>query len=173
MNHFPAIVGELVAEMRARAEDDRKHGEPDQLLEMWIETLSALTAEAGKGEEADICRIIDEQPFTAKNDARRVWQLFKDDVHVGDAIRAILALSTATPAGEWREIESAPYGESVWVFDAEGDPQQYTATLTEGADGPYWRPDESLVADVLCEYLHPTHWQPLPSPPALQEPRKP
>jgi hypothetical protein len=113
MNHFPAIVGELVAEMRARAEDDRKHGEPDQLLEMWIETLSALTAEAGKGEEADICRIIDEQPFTAKNDARRVWQLFKDDVHVGDAIRAILALSTATPAGEWVLVPKSAFKEAL------------------------------------------------------------
>jgi hypothetical protein len=118
MKDLPAAVGELVAaaeELRGHIGfriDDPRAKMLDRLHKACA-TLSALTAEAGKGEEADIGRIIDEQPFTAKNDARRVWQLFKDDVHVGDAIRAILALSTATPAGEWVLVPKSAFKEAL------------------------------------------------------------
>jgi hypothetical protein len=73
-------------------------------------------------------------------------------------------LSTQAAEG-WRDIATAPAEEEVWLFDPDTDPQQYAAIYTEGGDGPYWRPKEELVAEMLDYELTPTHWRPLPSPP--------
>lgn len=61
-----------------------------------------------------IGRVIDAQPFAMQNDGRRVWQLFRDDVHVGDAIKAIAALLgnslRQVPEGLGAEVKSAALG---------------------------------------------------------------
>src|SRR5687768_14362257 len=143
-NNLSAVVGELVAEMRARAEDDRKHGEPDQLLEMWIETLSALlnersevTAEAGKGE---VERLLDATEALMRECVKQIkcWNFPQyDEAHRAcKAVRESIALSTATPAGEW--VEDA--------IDALEKAQ--VALRLSNVDGSAWTDRESPLYEI-------------------------
>lgn len=93
------------------------------------------------------------------------WPRYKDEAR--EALN--YTLQAALGVGGWRPIAEAPAETSVWVFDPTQEPQQFVATLTEGYDGPYWKPAEELVAEVLDEYLSPTNFRDLPPPPASEE----
>jgi hypothetical protein len=125
---LPAVVGELVAEMRQRAEL-QPYNDMATLALQWADRLSALTAEAGKGEreievlrhERDHARGCYDRavkilagihaviyPAIVKLADGRAFAFNSPLLHeqmqaLSDRIRAIpdeLALSTATPAGE-------------------------------------------------------------------------
>jgi hypothetical protein len=130
---LPAVVGELVAEMRKRADclpggcDWAYVVEED--LRRWADRLSALTAEAGKGEGVVVDDLMVERARKAYHSTIGAAQVFcpkcggtgrdRDNYNdcekcegnrwiwpegAPDPMRAALeaALSTATPAGEWR-----------------------------------------------------------------------
>lgn len=106
--------------------------------------------------------------LVAKIEAR-----FKPD-YMGPVERAHITsdewatLAALVADGGWLPIEDAPENVEVWCFDADTDPQQYAAVLTErdpDIGGFYWRPAEELVADMLDYELCPTHYRPLPPPP--------
>jgi hypothetical protein len=101
---LPAVVGELVAEMR----DVVASGEPMKFryITEWADRLSALTAEAGEGEVTD-AMVEAAARVVAGSDEE--WDDYSQIVRDGlmeiqrEALTTALALSTATPAGEWRE----------------------------------------------------------------------
>lgn len=90
-----------------------------------------------------------------------------DDSRMAGLVDAVI--QAALGSSGWRPITEAPAETPVWVFDPTQDPQQFVATLTEGYEGPFWKPAEELVADVLTEYLSPTGWRTLPPPPSSEE----
>ena len=166
MNQVPAVVGELVAKWRAM--DKRMHSAPGWLSECADElesTLSALTAEAGKGELADlIAKLPSLKTLDAVDDdlRRGTRPCPLNNLTINDVKLIHRALSTATPAGEWVPIESAPM-HGAFLVSVQGT---VFAAYRAGSR-------------IMCESFHApfagevTHWRPLPSPPALQEPRKP
>lgn len=109
MKDFPAVVGELVAKWRAM--DKRMHSAPGWLSECADElesTLSALTAEAGKGERDAFEAWITASPIEAcvtRLGPQSSWPGHYRNYAVQLAWEswqaARLAMSTATPAGEW------------------------------------------------------------------------
>jgi hypothetical protein len=180
---LPAVVGELVAEMRelARKMDEGDisfGGTSDELLEI-ADRLSALTAEAGKGEEyvdpADVflSQGTDDVPclqIPGRVLARFIpgsWNL------AYDLFSGNTPLSTATPAGEWREIESAPVAIDPMLTDVE-------TCLVYGPKigrqmGRAWRYADG-IAQAQAYGFHGfdseiTHWRPLPAPPLAASPR--
>lgn len=66
----------------------------------------------------------------------------------------------------WQPIETAPKdGTSIWLFCPNDEPQQAAGFWANDPNGPYWAFCEQLVMDVVGQAF-PTHWQPLPEPPA-------
>jgi hypothetical protein len=128
-NTLPAVVGELVAEMRelAQTSDDCQYGTiSTDYVRRWADriesTLSALTAEAGKGDVIDRLRALlpglefSRETHVQWRDCDQLWRdrnpsigssQFHDDCvkeydeRIATINDAIIALSTATPAGEW------------------------------------------------------------------------
>jgi hypothetical protein len=124
MNQVPAVVGELVAKWRedaARLRADRDEPEATSLVRCTLtncadqlaQSLSALTAEAGKGEP--------ELPEPASAMALAAWGP-KPDYFTADQMReyARLALSTATPAGEWVLVPRDPTDEMMDAWNSTG-----------------------------------------------------
>lgn len=187
MKDFPAVVGELVAKFRgaARSADNSDvaaalHYAADELES----TLSALTAEAGKGEEEPgaVAMLVSaaNAVLAANPSDDTMWSLEAavapfnarkpDECANGCPPRQVcdycqvarLALSTATPAGEWREIESAPKdGTGVLVFDG----SWITISAYSTIFGWVHEAEKPLLTRSL------THWQPLPAPPLAASPR--
>jgi hypothetical protein len=116
MNQMPAVVGELVAkivaDMRTTAEYERNVADDctteyvaDQ-LDAFADRLSALTAEAGKGEA---CAWIIENTTVGPGEPANIVDWHEKDIDklpVGTKLTA--ALSTATPAGEWVLVPREP-----------------------------------------------------------------
>lgn len=73
--------------------------------------------------EIELLEIMNAQPFAeSSNDPTRVWELFGEDVHVVEAIKAILALAEKYRASPWRPIAEAPkdeYGAAVLIYSPE------------------------------------------------------
>lgn len=63
---------------------------------------------------------------------------------------------------EWRPIETAPKdGQSIWVYE----PRRFTQFIAwwkSDFDGEYWQNEADSEPD-------PSHWRPLPPPPAQQK----
>lgn len=116
----------------------------------------------------DNAGLVTEEMVRKACDAHDAWMA--DKYGEGEAVAGAMhvALETALSA-MWRSISEAPFEVPVWVFDPTQDPQQFVATLTEDFEGPFWRPAEELVADVMDDYLHPTHFMPLPPAPQQKE----
>jgi hypothetical protein len=208
---LPAVVG-LVAKWRGVAAlRDRSFVVGDPIMAVAYRacadeleaTLSALTAEAGKGEYQPIER--DEaydrdyipMPGDWEVQTKGKGSTFRLCDKIGHRRLAIpdapylhetltlmarevngawLALSTATPAGEWREIESAPKdGTRVLLYTP------YRCDNCPDSSGmcvAYWH---DLIGD-WCGGMLPsgrpvrfshdnTHWRPLPAPPLAASPR--
>ena len=67
----------------------------------------------------------------------------------------------------WQPIETAPKdGTEILLFCPHDDPQNVQGYFSSEPEehARYWRPTESLVADVVG-LIEPTHWMPLPTPP--------
>jgi hypothetical protein len=78
-------------------------------------------------------------------------------------------IAAHAPASGWRAIDSAPKdGTRVLVF-ADGE-QRAAALLTAVEDGEQnWVYARRLGSAAIAFVCHPTHWQPLPEPPAPPE----
>lgn len=91
------------------------------------------------------------------------------DGEVADAILA--ALAAAGYAVEWQPIETAPRDRAVLLWDGANMrvAQRLTAMETGETEWVYARQlGEEAIAFIVRE---PTHWMPLPKPPAAQETR--
>jgi hypothetical protein len=103
MNQMPAVVGELVTRWRkdavAREPLGSARAEVYRSCAAQLEsTLSALTAEAGKGEELEALI----EAAIENSGGHWIDSQFRIDATDLMAMLRRLALSTATPAGEWR-----------------------------------------------------------------------
>jgi hypothetical protein len=140
---LPAVVGELVAEMRAVAEAIHASSPEHKARRMrdWADRLSALTAEAGKGEE--VAKIVnkfgDPERF-----AERELVITADIQKLPIGTKLYAALSTATPAGEWvlvpREptqemMQAAHPGEPMLLRDTSRLRKQWVAMLVASPRG--------------------------------------
>jgi hypothetical protein len=111
---LPAVVGELVAEMRDAALDCSDADAVHTQLRDWADRLSALTAEAGKGEA---CAWIIENTTVGPGEPANIVDWHEKDIDklpVGTKLYA--ALSTATPAGEWVLVPKEPTDEMLRVW---------------------------------------------------------
>jgi hypothetical protein len=176
---LPAVVGELVAKWRESANGGSRYSttpfedgctaELRRCADELESTLTALTAEAGKGEERArellAAEMREHYPSTAERLIDFGLSIESFPLSTEAAVRAItLALSTATPAVEWREIESAPRtGIAVLLWQPWKSGRDCTV-IGHYANG--W-------SDRDCEEMQPepTHWQPLPAPPLAASPR--
>jgi hypothetical protein len=114
---LPAVVGELVAKWRedaARLRADRDEPEATSLVRCTLtncadqlaQSLSALTAEAGKGELADlVAKLPSLKTLDAVDDdlRRGTRPCPLNNLTISDVKLLHRALSTATPAVEWLE----------------------------------------------------------------------
>lgn len=66
---------------------------------------------------------------------------------------------------DWRPIESAPKdGHEIWAFNGEQARMKWIC----GDGYALWSWADALLADVDPSPEQPTHWMPLPQPPALK-----
>jgi hypothetical protein len=191
---LPAVVGELVAEMRDVRHTDCENYIYSQ-IQRWADRLSALTAEAGKGEVVEGYSLIDNYELARlrERDNVETMALIRGDVWYwqgdghdmpesltcpvimsAETLRQLLALSTATPAGEWREIESAPKDVECWFWVVPKTAEEtYRNTLGEpilSSATPHALVRRYGAWSSLCKA---THWQPyvVPAPPLAASPR--
>ena len=95
----------------------------------------------------------------------RCQQIEEDAENMAAAIRA-LPLPSATKAGEWRPIETAP---------KDGEPVLIACDRTGSIrwavwSGGMWRDGQVVAGGRASGVPKPTHWQPLPLPPTPKEP---
>jgi hypothetical protein len=124
-------------------------------------TLSALTAEAGKGEVTDA--MVDSVRADIMQSAAadgHTHVVIKDE-WVRDALEA--ALSTATPAGEWVPIESAPKDQRI-VMAYFGDDKKLDGFACIGHFFQWECMPGPLPTGWPWRTL-PTHWTPLAASP--------
>lgn len=83
-----------------------------------------------------------------------------------DSARAVLAIFTTTQPGDgWQPIETAPEDEVVWtlwdgVNNKTGEPARYYHAAYQDDEGKWFEVEHDDMID------EPTHWRPLPAPPA-------
>lgn len=68
---------------------------------------------------------------------------------------------------DWQPIETAPQDGTtqIWAYNGEQQRMQWA----EGEDYALWIYSEEIMSDICPDPDQPTHWMPLPSPPAAQE----
>jgi hypothetical protein len=145
---LPAVVGELVAEMRDVRHTDCENYIYSQ-IQRWADRLSALTAEAGKGDADELVKELREAAEV--EDATGGWDQTAIMLRkAADYIEATPALSTATPAGECAACNGAGEVETLTAHTS-GDPQDaYVAPATcpvcdgNGGADP-WMPVSSVL----------------------------
>ncbi|KQP53075.1 hypothetical protein [Methylobacterium sp. Leaf106] len=88
-----------------------------------------------------------------------------------EAIRSALAEDTARAAEGWEPIETAPRNKAIQVYvphlDYYGNEGVYAGMLVDMGTGLRWMTFAWAMGRDMNEEVLPTHWRPLPAPPAL------
>lgn len=142
-------------------------------VDKWADRLSAIS----RGEL--VAYLCDNHRFKLSFDSRgRINSLchFKNDLEgrwvalvaaEDDAHLRLAHPNAARGVDEWLPIESAPRvaGEKIWAYLP--DDEQVALQWCETDDWSGWVFVDSLLRDAQDFDLNPTHWRPLPDPPAL------
>ncbi len=106
----------------------------------------------------------DEVPIHEAITRPRYRHLWERALRAADA--ALAAMPSACPAGEWRPIETCPRdGTDFLAMDEGGD--MYRCAFEIAGDEAYF---SVRCGQPVVYSPEPTHWQPLPAPPAAHAP---
>jgi hypothetical protein len=113
---------------------------------------------------AETCAAVGEQPCYAHSDDQGKplpWPAPACDEPgcIWLARAALAALPSQAQADGWQDIASAPTDEKTWFLTYVPPPGWYSGVTVNRRDGDgWWR---------SCLAYPPTHWRPLPAPPAI------
>jgi hypothetical protein len=93
---------------------------------------------------------------------------FKDKASMAKAREILAALEAqfSTPRNEWQRIESAPRDGTLILVFAPGTSAKWEGDLGNLISLCAWHESAGFC---ICELREPTHWQPLPAPPAVED----
>lgn len=171
LTHFKSPAGGTVMRVACCCGSTGKASRDyDDAIAAW-NTRAAPSSPVGEGVREKVARIIDPAAFADWKEAdfatltpaatKALGKAVHDAYALADAILALLS----TPPSGWQPIETAPKdGTMVLIADARDG---YVCEARHLDEGRGWWARNNDPTDYWGEEIFPTHWMPLPQPPAL------